>query len=66
MVIMETMRMMKTETPGNIIYRDDVAFRFADIGVSFKVFSLTQDKHLEIYKAPMTSNLSGFGLPLHG
>lgn len=38
MVIMETMRMMKTETPGNIIYRDDFAFRFADIGVNVKVF----------------------------
>lgn len=38
MVIMETMRMMKTETPGNTTYRDDFAFRFADIGVSVKAF----------------------------
>lgn len=38
MVIMEMMRMMKTENPGDIIYWDGFAFRFADIGLSVRVF----------------------------
>lgn len=67
MAIMETMRMMKTETPGNIAYRDDFAFRFADIGVSVKA--------LQPNPGQTFGNLQGtnhiqpvcvLGLPLHG